>query len=352
MNYTPHTGLQPDPVDERDFSYAPLLAMGAHDIDWERGFSVYDELGIKPESFDQGSSSSCVAQATAAHIRVWLKRLLGMDDDWSRRFIYSHISLGRDAGAYLRDGVKFAASVGSVLERLIPSYIDGGLPPSESFMLSKDGITEQILADAKKWDKFTYRMIPGGTDDIGLFAHAIRNNGGVVGGFVGSNAGWLQPKVRPPQGREVYWGHAVFLSGYGMYEGEPCLFTRNSWGGRYTIRGGRWEGYQAIPVSYFTAAMETAAGLAPGAFAYNSWVLVPEEVLPPDIRIMDILKKSEGKLVQDVQGSGAFGIVINGTVRVASPERLAALCMTYLMRNGAGVGLPKSVWDVLPKQEF
>lgn len=343
------TGLQPDPIDGRDLLYSDVMTASVDPVDWEEGFSVYEELGIPPIVQDQGSSSSCVGQASAQHMRAWFRKITREDVDFSRRFIYAHISIGRNFGAYLRDGARFLATYGNVPESVVRSYEDGR-PPTEDFMLSRAGIGAGEWSLAEEADRFSYRAIPGSTDDIEAFAHAIRNNCGVIGGFAGDNAGWTRAVAQPPKGASQ-WAHCVFLAGFGMYQGQKCVFTPNSWGGRYTIQEGRWKGYQAIPEAYFKALLDTAVGPVAGAHVLNSWVLVPDGALTPNQKVMDFLKKNEGKLVQDVQGTGAFGLVKGGKILVAAKTRLIELCLTYLMRK-EGVAVPKDLWNDAPKSEF
>jgi len=348
-NYIPSQGLIQDKEDNRDFKYTDLLG-GENEVDWEKGFNVYEDLGLNQISYDQGPSMSCVGQATAMHFRCWHKKLVNEDQDFSRRFIYSQISAGLGAGASLRDGVRLVSTLGDCKESSLPSY-EKNKPPSEEFMFSKAGITSEVLGEALPFDRFTYRVIPGYTTNINVFAHAIQNNNGAVGGFTGTNGGWCRPVIEAPKVGEKKWGHAVFLSGFGVYEGKKCLFTPNSWGGRYTIKEGRWKGFQAIPEDYFLAGEQTAVGLIPGAYVFNAWVLVPDEKLTPNQKLMDFLKKNEGRLVQDVEQSGGFALVKNGKLLVASKDRVAELVAAYLVKK-EGVAVPKDLWNGAVKENF
>lgn len=349
MEYEPKQGLLPDKEDARDLQYIDLLG-GEPDIDWEKGFNAYEDVGLSPISYDQGKSMSCVGQATAQHLRVWHKKLTGKDVDFSRKFIYSQISAGLGAGASLRDGVKLVSTKGDCKEASLLSY-ENGKAPSEEYMFSQKEITEEILKEALPFDQFTYRVIPGYTTNIHVFAHAIKNNCGVVGGFTGTNPGWCRPLIAYPKQGEQKWGHAVFLAGFGMYQGKKCLFTPNSWGGRYTIQEGRWKGYQAIPEDYFLAEEVTAVGSIPGAYVFNAWVLVPDEKLTPNQKLMDFLKKNEGKIVQDVQQSGGFALVKDGKLLIATKDRVAELVAAYIVKK-EGVAVPKDLWNAAEKQNF
>lgn len=347
--YIPSTGLVQDPVDNRDLPYAALVGTQQEGIDWKKGYNVYDALKMKRLVMDQGPSYSCVGQATAEHARaVWFKITGGQNIEFSRKFIYSNISLGYGVGANLRDGVKFFSEFGSCREESLPSYQDLK-PPSESYMVSKASNTPALFAEALPFDQFNYRMIPGGTTDINLFAHAIQNNQGMVGGFTGTNEGWMNPMIRVPRNGEAKWGHAIFLAGFGMYQDKKCLFTPNSWGGRYTIQDGPWKGFQAIPEDYFLAAVPTAVGSVPGAYVFNGWVMVNDVFTPPNVKLMDFLQKNEGKLVQNAK-TGEFGLVVGGKIRNAPRgERLTELLSTYLMRK-EGVVAPEEIWNDAPKQ--
>lgn len=345
------TGLIPDTLDPRDFKYSDLLQGAAPVVDWEEGFNIYEALGMPMIVQDQNGSSSCVAQGVAMHLRAIYKKITGEDVDFSRKFIYPQIAAGLGSGASLRDGVWLAATKGVCLEKTLPSY-QNGRAPSEEYMYSSAEITEEMYKEALPFDIFNYRVIPGYTTDISLFAHAIKSSAGLVGGFTGTNPGWTKTVVQPPKPGEYKWGHCVFLAGYGMYNGKKCLFTPNSWGGRHTIQEGRWKGMQAIPEEYFLASAQTAVGPAPGAYVFNAWVLVQDSATPPNVKLMDFLKKNENKLVQDVQGNGQFGIIYDGKIHVASPERAAELCLTVMMRSGQGVAVPKDLWDGAPKEQF
>jgi hypothetical protein len=352
------TGCIPDTPDKRDFLYSDICTMTGETpaIDWTQGFDAFDAVGLAPIMQNQDGSSSCVAQATKSYVRRWIAKLQLLDKEWSARFIYSSINLP-GGGAQIRDGVIFAATKGSIGESVVPSY-ELGKPPSETFMKSYIP-TQEILDQAIKMDFFTARMIPGDTGNINIFAAAIRDNFGCVGGFRGTNEGWCQPVVRPPKEGENQWGHSVDLCAFGELDvqigeflpGTKCLFTKNSWGDHYAIKEGKWAGYQAIPEVYFTAAQPTAFGLVKGIFVFNAWVLVPDTMIPDPIKIADFLKKNEGKLLFNAQGAGEFALVKDGKLLVAPKDRVAELVAMYLVTQNNG-GVPKDIWDACPKKPF
>jgi hypothetical protein len=64
--YIPQTGLIPDLPDERDFLYSDLMQASPVDLDWEKGFNAFEDVGILPIEQDQGSSSSYPSQVAYA----------------------------------------------------------------------------------------------------------------------------------------------------------------------------------------------------------------------------------------------------------------------------------------------
>lgn len=347
--YIPSQGLVPDKVDARDFLVSDVL--GVPMVDWDAGFDAYKASDLAVPAPDQGSSLSCVGQGIAQYTRVVHKILSAKGKVFSPKFLYSQIALPQ-GGASLRDGMKLASSAGVALEDSVPSY-EKGNPPSEPFMRDLTWKNDDIFEKAKVYDQFSYRVILGGTSDIDIFANAIQQFGGVLLGFTGTNPGWTQDMVRPPQNGEDKWGHAVYGAGFGMYKGKRCLFTPNSWGNRYGIKEGLWAGFQAIPEDYFTAGEMTAVGDVKGIYVFNSWAFVPDDVLPGNQKVMDTLKRLEGQPVMDSASgrSGSIAWVKNGKLKVVSKERKADFACNFLVEK-FGTGLPPEIWDAAEKEQF
>lgn len=341
--YKVHTGLVKDIEDKRDFKYSEVMGDAA--FDWEKGFNIYESLGIKPEFQDQQSSSSCVSQAVSAYTRTWIYKLTGVDVNFSEKFIYSQIALP-GGGAYIRDGVKLVATAGCAKEMAVPSYKNGYT--DEAFMKDKSWLNDGILKLALPFDRFNYRVIEGGTFDINVFAKAIRDHNGVIMGHTGSDNGWTRDMVLPPKKNEATWGHCTLGAGAGMYGGKQCIFTPNSWGGRYTIRDGRWKGLQAIPIDYFEASGLSAVA---GEYVFPSWVLVPDADVAPDQKKLDFLKKYEGRPISESEESGSFALVKDGKLLVVPKSRVPEFAATVLVKN-FGTGISKELWDSLPKSKF
>jgi hypothetical protein len=342
-------GLIQDTPDARDYLVSDVLGAKDEIIDWDNGFNIYEELGIPVPLKDQNGSLSCVGQAVAQLFRCLYHEMSGKDVDFSSKFVYSQI-FQPQGGASLRDGIKLAADLGIYLEQFIPSY-QNGYAPTESYMRDTSWKNDNVLVKAKTYDNFTFRMIPCGTADIEAFAQAIKQFSGLLGGFTGSNNAWCKPLISVPASSDSKWGHAVYLAGYGMYQGKKCLFTPNSWGNRYGIQEGRWKGMQAIPEEYFLASTDTAVGKVAGYLVFNSWALVPDELLTPNQKLMDLLKRLNLQIVQDSEQSGSFGLVKGQKILVATPERLPALIATFIAEN-FGSGMTAQDWNAAEKLPF
>lgn len=352
--YLGEGGARMDIPDHRDLLYRDALGVGEPpELDWNAGYDNFRALEIDPITQDQDGSLSCTAQAVKSHVRKHLTAAGFGDDEISATPIYNAVRLS-GGGAYIRDAIAFPASIGSLKESIAPSY-QNGQPPTEDHFLNFV-FTDELRELAKKLELFSYRMIPGSISSIDIFAHAIRYNHGGVGGYTGTNEGWMRPCVRPPQAGEHRWGHAVSHDAFGLMDvpdygipvGTKCIFTKNSWGDRYAIQRGRWKGYQAIPESYFSAGEQTAAGFVNGIYVFNAWVLVPDENINENQKLMDFLKVNDDKLLMDSGAgrSGAIGWVKGGKLKVASKDRVAQMLANYLVEK-EGLGVVPEIWDGL-----
>ena len=226
------TGVYPDPQDFRDVPYEPTI--GAAQLP-----STYDlesEIGeLKKE--DQNGSLSCVAQAFSKYAEALEKIENGRFTDLSAKFIYSRIYLPQ-GGAYLRDGAKLLANLGDALEADDPSY------PNTEQALKVASNSPATLERALMFRAKGYASIWHQGDPT-LIKQAIFENKGVVTAVWGSNQGWGQALVRPPQAGEETWGHAIFFVGWTTYQGQECFIFINSWGESWGDKG---RGY--LPMSY------------------------------------------------------------------------------------------------------
>lgn len=249
------TGAIPQPYDERDYEYDGI-AMGASPLteeDWDKGYSVEDDLEIEIPFKNQGISSSCIGNGWAYYIAVINAIELDKYDEQSAKAIYSQIFLP-SGGAYIRDGAKIAVNWGSVKEKVVPSY-ENGKAPTESFCRELNWKNEKIDKLAEIMQAKEYRVIVA-RNNIDTFAKAIRDNKGVVSGVHGSNNGtWNKLEPKPPVKPE--WGHCIFFGGYGRDSKGKYILTINSWGDRFS---GKW---QKIREDYFAS-----------GHMFDAWTLV------------------------------------------------------------------------------
>jgi C1A family cysteine protease len=126
-------GWKPDLPDQRDYSYAV-----PPDVAKDISPSV-DLRAQCPPVYDQGRIGSCAANGVAGALEFDMMKQGLADFTPSRLFIYYNEramegSVGSDAGAYIRDGIKSVASQGDCPESMwtyddTPAQPDGTFPP-------------------------------------------------------------------------------------------------------------------------------------------------------------------------------------------------------------------------------
>ena len=272
------TGAVPEPKDKQDprhYSYDDFVVMaGVQDFDWEKGFDIRNVLGADITIKDQEGSSSCVGQGWA--YQIWIFQVLEMMDKWqmdlkdlykyhktevdevSAKAIYSQIALA-SGGAYIYKGAKLVCNWGALTEMLVPSHKPDGTV-DEEFMRSLSWKNEYMDGIAKVLQGKDYRIIRA-QDNIELFAQAIRDNMGVVGGVVGQNGkGWGNSE-RPdiPVMSSKTWKHCLWFGAAGTDEYGKFIATPNSWGRKSWNKLTKWKpgdpvgyGWQKLYLNYVT----------------------------------------------------------------------------------------------------
>lgn len=322
-----------DPLDTRDRVYDGL-ALGSPEVDWEKGYDIEKEIGFIIPFKNQDGSSSCVGQGWAYYGAVLNAIDTGTYSDFSAKAIYSQIGLP-DGGAYIRDGAKLFVNWGSLLEENVSSY-ENGNPPSEPFMKDFSWKNDKMDALAKRFRAQEYRTIVA-CDNMDLFAIAIRDNHGVVGGVKGENNGtWMTNEPKPPVGTQT-WGHCLFFGKFGIDKLGRYIATPNSWGTRANDEL-HPDGWQKLREDYFNS-----------SFMFNPWTIVdiPNYTLNPGV--MAILKNNEKGLITEGEGVGRKGIVINGKLREVTKDRVADACWYMLSNKGFGQTISTKDFEDLPK---
>jgi C1A family cysteine protease len=193
-----------------------------------------------PECYDQGALGSCTANAIAAVVEFDLNRQPEPDFTPSRLFIYYYErwmehSIGEDAGAYIRDGIKVMHKIGAPPEHAWPYDIG-------SFAI-KPNSHAYALAGETKANSYAKVRRSG-------IRRAIADGHPVIFGFsvyesFPMQAGGLVPL--PGAGERLLGGHAVVAVGYVMLGGQPLIRVRNSWGPHWGENGYYW-----MPLAYLT----------------------------------------------------------------------------------------------------
>jgi C1A family cysteine protease len=202
--------------------------------------------------YNQGQIGSCTANAIAAAIEFDLKKQ-GMDFMPSRLFIYYNErvmegTVGSDAGAQIRDGIKSVASQGDCPEAEwpyddTPAGPDGVFPPNARARMQPPA---SIYADAVKHKAVKYQSVDQNLTDM---KGCLSDGYPFVFGFTvyqsfESQAVAQSGDVPMPQPNEtVLGGHAVLAVGFD--DEERKFIVRNSWGS-----GWGDGGYCYMPYAY------------------------------------------------------------------------------------------------------
>lgn len=211
MEFRLPTGLVPDPIDERDYDFLEIMAVG-EPVDWEKGFRL-----PTPPDADQDSSDSCVGH-TFSYYHWQLK-----SKKFSVRDLFSRIAMGY--GATLRDGAKAICDDGQLDSTEAPDPS----PQTPQNMRKRDDIDPKLGHDDIERD---YWRIP--KTNIDAFAMAIRDYQGVAMALNGDNDGWANLLVPEPPTGSGNWGHAIYGMGFHMHTNpdgsrEKCIIAKSSW---------------------------------------------------------------------------------------------------------------------------
>jgi C1A family cysteine protease len=198
-----------------------------------------------PPVYDQGQLGSCTANAIGAALEFdQMKQGLADVFAPSRLFIYYNErvmegTVGQDAGAMIRDGVKSVNKVGAPHEQLWP-YSDANPGP-----FTKKPSTA-AFADARKHPAVVYQRLPQVDFQLkGCLASGYPFVFGItVYESFESSAVAKTGKVPMPKPKEKQLGgHAILAVGYD--DSQRRFIIRNSWGDGWGVKG-----YFTIPYEY------------------------------------------------------------------------------------------------------
>ena len=179
---------------------------------------------------NQGTSSSCVAQATAYYVQLLNFLETGTQVEMSARDIYSLIYLP-SGGAYVQDAFKKVCNTGCVVEAEAPSYIvTNGVktPPDEGFMRNRADITPTDQNDGMTYLAKSY--VTWNNTNIDLYKQAIVQGNGMVAVTWGNNQCFqTSPVLVPDLPSQMVWRHGILFTGYDDIKKQ--LEFVNSWNG-------------------------------------------------------------------------------------------------------------------------
>lgn len=330
------TGAVRDPLDIRDYRYEKVAAAG-EPVDWEKGFDVEKKLNITIPIKNQDGSGSCVGQGWAYYGSVLNAAEVGFYEEQSAKAIYSQIELGlQGGGAYVRDGAKLFVNWGSIQESKVPSY-ENGEPPQELFMKEKIWKTPEITELADIFKAKEYRTFSA-AQNMELFAQAIKDNHGVVGGVEGSNNGtWKSNEPKPPVNKGE-WGHCLYWGKFGIDSKGKFIATPNSWGLREKDSL-HPDGWQKLREDWFES-----------TFMFNPWTLTDKpNQAQVSMEALKITKDFEKKFIIEGEGAGRKGVVINGLLCSIGEGREANASIYVQNNNGNGVTISTNLYNQLPR---
>jgi len=337
------TGAFPDPEDENDYEYEPVLGGVSKPVDWEKGYDIEKELDIIIPIKDQNGSSSCVGMGWSYYVGILDAVENGHYSETSAKAIYSQIFL-KNGGAYLRDAAKLIVNWGSLREDFIPSYYVTGEAPNEAFMRELNWKNDKVDKIAEILKAKEYRKIRKANYSMDTFAQAIRDNYGVVGGVSGSQDGkWSSMEPKPPV-NGIDWGHCIYFGKFGIDEKGKYISTPNSWGNRDS--GSLYpDGWQKLREDYFKK-----------EYMFNPWTLTDKPNSDLSKKLKVIIMNNEKKIIIEGEVPGRKGIIIDGYLREIKDDtnnRSAAACLYVLANNGFGQFVSKEDFDkIVKKQDF
>lgn len=230
LNY--RLNWRPDRPDFRDYIFSSIPPVTPAKVDLREYCSKVE---------DQGTMGSCTGCAISSAMELILKKEKRLID-LSRLFIYYQErllegSVLRDAGAYLRTGIKSCFTWGAPDERLW-RY-------DRKLLFTRP--SPQAYEDALKRKVAEYRRCP----DFTTVKNALAGGNAVVVGFLVYTSFLSMQVARTgimpyPNTRKerILGGHAVCLVGYD--DVRQVFIAKNSWGSNWGDRGYFYMPYQVI----------------------------------------------------------------------------------------------------------
>lgn len=201
------TGAVPHPnYENRDIYSASELGVAPPDFTKSTGLS-------EPPDEDQGSSSSCTAQADGYYIWSLTGNQLLREDS------YSHTRLP-GGGAYLNAPGNLHINYGALGRS--DKYAEPK-PETEANM------SKQVLAlDAQgRTHRYTFKILTIQVD-MNTIGSVLEQYKGCIIGVNGNNPGWAN-LTDPSFNGSIVWGHALYIYDRSVRNGKNALKAKSSW---------------------------------------------------------------------------------------------------------------------------
>jgi C1A family cysteine protease len=234
--YLGHYGWMPDLPDHRDLVYAAArITTLPPSVDLRPGC---------PPVYDQGQLGSCTANAIAAAIQFeQIRQKESKPFAPSRLFIYYNErvmehTVGQDAGAQIRDGMKSVNHIGACPETDWPYVITKFVqkPPTRAFKDARLGKALSYQRVVQTLDQMKGCLASGLPIVLGISVYESFESQQVAkSGIV----------PMPANSEKLLGGHAILAVGYN--DAEQRFVMRNSWGTSWGM-----QGYFTIPYAYLT----------------------------------------------------------------------------------------------------
>lgn len=227
-------GWRPDKPDHRDLKYAMMPRLTA---------ALPPSVDLRPQMppvVDQGELGACTGNGIAGIIGFLELKDGLVFDPVSRLFIYYgertiEDTVGQDAGAEIRDGIKVVASVGACSETRWPYDVTQFTtkPPQTAY---DDALKHQVTAYARLETPGDFKQCLA---DGFPFTFGIT----LYDSFEGADVSATGIVPMPGPGEKPIGGHCMVVGGYDDL--AQCYTVRNSWGTDWGAAG-----YCYIPYAY------------------------------------------------------------------------------------------------------
>ena len=214
---------------------------------------------------DQGSSSTCVAQATACVAEYHARKAMNFRNFCSPQFIYNNRSNNNvDNGMFIGNALDILTKLGTCRETTF-SFGSSNMPPDMPAPAVKEALDFRISSYAA-----IPRLTVPNNESITDLKLALQNNGPAIISFIVYDTNSSTPWI--PVSGTTGEGHAMAVVGYD----STGFILRNSWGSSWN-----GNGYTNYPYTDYVTGYMT--GLYTTVDAANPDIVYPVDPLPSDV---------------------------------------------------------------------